>query len=55
MVQSGLAGEASASTWMGDRISMSISGESPSDETLNRGLWCCSCGDSMNFPLGINI
>ena len=24
-------------TWMGDRVSMSISVDSPSDETLNRG------------------
>ena len=30
-------------------ISMSISGDSLSDETLNRGPWCCACGDSMNF------
>ena len=32
---------ASVSTWMGDWISMSISGDSPSDETLNRGPWHC--------------
>ena len=37
---------------MGECISMSISGDSPSGETLNRGLCHCSCGDSMNFPLG---
>ena len=37
-------------TWMGDRISMSISGDSPLDETLNRGPWRCSWGDSLNFP-----
>ena len=44
---------ASVSTGMGDRISMSISVDSTSDETLNLGLWRCSCGDSMNFPLGL--
>ena len=26
---------------------------SPLDETLNRGPWCCSCGDNTNFPLGL--
>ena len=40
------------STWTGNRISMSISVDSPSDETLNGGPWRCSCSDSMNFPLG---
>ena len=35
-------------TWMGDRISMSISGDSPSDETINEVFWRCSCGYSMN-------
>ena len=39
------------STWMEDRISMSISADSPSDETLKQVPWRCSCGDSMNFPL----
>ena len=41
---------------MGDRSGrpMSISADSPSDETLNRGPWRCSCGDSMNNPLGLN-
>ena len=29
---------ASVSTWMGDRISMSISSDSPSDETLNQSM-----------------
>ena len=38
---------------MGDRIDMSVSGDSLSDETLNRGPWRCSCGDRMNFPLGL--
>ena len=36
---------------MGDRISMSISVDSPSDETSNPGPWC----DSMNFPLAMAI
>ena len=31
-----LATSASVCTWMGDRISMSISADSPWDETLNR-------------------
>ena len=45
---------ASVSTWMGDCISMSISGDSLSDQTLNPCPWRSSCGDSMsmNFPLG---
>ena len=46
---------ASVSTWMDDCISMSISGDSPSDETLNLGAWHCSCSDSINFPLGLCI
>ena len=25
----------------------------PSDETLNRSPWRCSCGDSINIPLGL--
>ena len=36
LVQSIIATVALVSTWIGDRISMSISGDSPSDETLNR-------------------
>ena len=43
-------------TWIGDRNSMSISSDSPSDETLNRGPWRCSCGDSMHMnSRGIKI
>ena len=38
---------------MDECISMSISGDSLLDETLNRGPWCCSCGNSMNYPLGL--
>ena len=53
LVLSGLPTTASVSTWMDDRISMSISGESPLNETLNRGLLHCSCGDSINFSLGL--
>ena len=40
-------------TWMGDRGGMSISVDSSSNETLNRGPLRCSCGDSMNFPFGL--
>ena len=38
---------------MDDRIGISISVDSPLDETLNRGPQCCSCGNRMNFPLGL--
>ena len=38
LVQLSLATAASVSTTIGDQISMSIFGDSPSDETLNRGL-----------------
>ena len=41
------------STWIDGCISMPISGDSPSVEILNRGPWCCSCGDSMNFLIGL--
>ena len=36
LVQSDKATAASINSWMDDRISMSISGDKPSDETLNR-------------------
>ena len=36
---------------MGDRIRTSFSVDGP--ETLNRTPWRCSCGDSMNLPLGL--
>ena len=52
LVQSSSTMAASVSTGMGDRISMSIYGDSPSDETLNQGPRRGSFGDSMNFPLG---
>ena len=42
---------ASVSTGIGGRIRMSISGDSPLDQTLNQCPWHCSCGDSMNVPL----
>ena len=38
---------------MGDPFSMSLSGDSFQDETFNRGPWCCSCSDRMNFPFRI--
>ena len=47
------AASASVCTCMGKRISMSISVDSLSDETLNRGPWRCCYGDSMYFPLGL--
>ena len=49
----GLATATSVSTWLDDHNSKSISGDCPLDETLNLGLWCCSYGNSMNFPLGL--
>ena len=42
---------ASVSTGIGDKISMSISGDSSLDKTLNRGTF----SDSMNFPLGLIV
>ena len=41
------------SNWMSDHISMLVSDYSPLDETLNRGHWRFSRGDSMNLPLKI--
>ena len=43
------------STWMGDCISMSISVDSPSDETLNRGPLALLLWRQYKFPFGINI
>ena len=40
---------------MGDRISMSISGDIPSDETLNRGPLTMLLRQQYEFPFGINI
>ena len=40
---------------MGDRIRLSISVDSPSDETDNRGLWRISMRRQYEFPFGINI
>ena len=42
-------------TGMGDRISMSISADSPSDETLNRGPLTLFLKRQYEFPFGINI
>ena len=53
LVQLGQATADSVSIWMGDCISMSISFESPLGETLNRGPWRCTCGNSINFPFGL--
>ena len=41
--------------WMGDRISMSISVDSPSDETLNQGPLVLLLRRQYEFPFGINI
>ena len=40
---------------MDDRISMSISDDSPSDETLNRGPLALLLRRQYEFPFGINI
>ena len=39
---------------MGDRNGKTFSGDSLEDETLKRGLWCCSCGNNMKFHIGID-
>ena len=40
---------------MGDRSGMSISAESPSDETLNQGSLALLLRRQYEFPFGINI
>ena len=40
---------------MGDRCGMSISADSPSDETLNRGTLGLLLRRQYEFPFGINI
>ena len=40
---------------MGDRCGMSISADSPSDETLNRGPLALLLQREYEFPFGINI
>ena len=42
-------------TWMGDRGGMSISVDSPSDETLNRGPMALLLRRQYEYPFGINI
>ena len=42
-------------TWMGDRSGMSISADSPSDETLNRGPLALLLRRQYEFLFGINI
>ena len=49
-----LALAALVSTWMGDRISMSISVDSPSDETLNQGPLALLLRRQYEFPFGID-
>ena len=53
--QWGYATSASVSTWMGDCISMSISVNSPSDETLNQGPVVLLLRRQYEFPFGIDI
>ena len=55
LVHWGLATLALVITWMGDRISMSISVDSPSEETLNRGPLALLLRRQHEFPFGINI
>ena len=40
---------------MGDRCGMSVSADSPSDETLNRGPLALLLRRQYEFPFGINI
>ena len=42
-------------TWIGDRSGMSISADSPLDETLNRGPLALLLRQQYEFPFGINI
>ena len=42
-------------TWMGDRSGMSITADSPSDETLNRGPPALLLRRQYEFPFGIII
>ena len=42
-------------SWMGDRISMSISADSPLDETLKQGPLAMLLRQQYEFPFGINI
>ena len=42
-------------TWMGDRCGMSISADSPSDETINRGPLALLLRRKYEFSFGINI
>ena len=55
LVQWGQATSTLVSTWMGDRIIMSISVDSPSDDTLNRGPLELLLRRQYEFPFGINI
>ena len=55
LVRRGLATSALVCTWMGDRISMSISDDSPSDETINQGPLALLLRRQYEFPFGINI
>ena len=51
----GLSNFALVCTWMGDRCGMSISADSPLDETLNRGPLALLLRRQYEFPFGINI
>ena len=42
-------------TWMGDRMGMSISADSPTEETLNRGALTLLLRRQYEFPFWIDI
>ena len=55
LVRWGKATSALVCTWVGDRSGMSISADSPSNETLNRGPLELLLRRQYEFPFGINI
>ena len=42
-------------TWIGERLNMSISVDSPSNETLDRGPLALPLQGQYEFPFGINV
>ena len=55
LVRWGKATSTLVCTWMGDRCGMSISADSPSDETLNRCPLALLLRRQYEFPFGIRI
>ena len=55
LVRWGQATSALICTWMDDRSSISISADSPSGETLNRGPLLLLFRQQYELPFGINI